>query len=336
MNILNIFTKLLHYFPSEMAHNIALYGLKLLHVTGLLNYFLDYKNKLQTQEDQVVLSSKLVLKNRIGIAAGLDKNGDFIDCLGALGVGFIEIGTVTPRPQDGNPKPRIFRDKEEKALINRLGFNNKGVDYLVERLKKRKTSIIVGTSIGKNFDTPNHRAHEDYLVCLEKVFQYTDYIAINISSPNTANLRELSQKNYLKYFLNEIKLKHDELTSLHGDRPVFIKISPDEDFDNLKEICLSILDTELDGMICTNTSADHKNKNGAGGLSGKPLRQKATEKLSFVKGIAGKDLNLIASGGVMSVSDYQEKINSGADLVQIYTGFIYEGPKLIKDLLNHQ
>ena len=327
---MNLILKIIKNFPPEASHLIALYALKILHKFKLLG-FLTTKPK-----HEKYAHCGLIFSNRLGTAAGLDKNGDFIDCLGALGIGFIEIGTVTPRPQDGNPKPRIFRDKKEKALINRLGFNNKGVDYLVERLKKRKTSIIVCTSIGKNFDTPNHRAHEDYLVCLEKVYQYSDYIAINISSPNTANLRELSKKNYLKFLLNEIKLKHDGLTSLHGYRPKFIKISPDEDLDNLKEICLSILDTVLDGMICTNTSADHKNKNGAGGLSGKPLRQKATEKLSFVRGIAGKDLNLIASGGVMSVSDYQEKINSGADLVQIYTGFIYEGPKLIKDLLNHQ
>ena len=260
MNILSISTKLLHYLPSEMAHHIALNGLKLLHVTGLLNYFLNYKKKLHVDKRQIVLSSKLVLKNRVGIAAGLDKNGDFIDCLGALGIGFIEIGTVTPRPQDGNPKPRIFRDKKEKALINRLGFNNKGVDYLVERLKKRKNFNNCRYKYRKKTLILLTTEHEDYLVCLEKVYQYSDYIAINISSPNTANLRELSKKNYLKFLLNEIKLKHDGLTSLHGYRPIFIKISPDEDLDNLKEICLSILDTELDGMICTNTSADHKTK----------------------------------------------------------------------------
>ena len=335
MNILNFSTKLLHYLPSEMAHHLALYGLKLLHKTGSLKFFLDYEKINEENKVPVELNNLPPLRNKVGVAAGLDKNGDFIDCLADLGIGFIEVGTVTPRPQSGNPKPRIFRDKKEKALLNRLGFNNKGVEYLVKRLQERTTTAIVGTSVGKNFDTPNDRAHEDYIICIDKVYQYSDYIAINISSPNTENLRDLSKKNYLRFLLNKIKLKQDELSLLHGYKPIYIKISPDEDDNNIKEICLSILDTKLDGIICTNTTAIHNNKYGKGGISGEPLRQKSTETLSYVKGIVGTDLHLIASGGVMSVSDYQEKIDSGADLVQIYTGFIYEGPQLIKDILNY-
>ena len=271
---------------------------------------------------------------KVGIAAGLDKNGDYIDCLAALGISFIEVGTVTPKPQNGNPKPRIFRNVKDKSLLNRLGFNNKGVDYLVERLKKRNTSIFVGSSIGKNFDTPNDKASDDYIYCLKRVYEFSDYIAINISSPNTKNLRELSTEENLNFLLNKIKTEHNILSSLHGYKPIFVKISPDETFKNLKSICESILLNNIDGIICSNTTVDHDHENGLGGLSGAPLKNKSNSSLENIKNLVGDKLPIIASGGVMTSADYLEKLDKGANLVQIYTGFIFEGPKLIKDILN--
>ena len=335
MKVLSFFTKLLHFFPEEFSHALALKSLKFLYLVGLLGLLVPKQernnNHIQNIEKENFLNN---FKNKVGFAAGLDKNGDYIDCLGGLGVAFIEIGTVTPKPQKGNPRPRLFRNKKDQSLLNRLGFNNKGVDHLVKRLKNRKSKVIVGTSIGKNFDTPNEKAFEDYLFCLEKVYEHTDYIAVNISSPNTENLRELGNKEYLGNLLSKIKSKQEDLSSLHGYKPVFIKISPDEQLENLREICNSVLIYKLDGIICSNTTAEHDDKNGNGGLSGQPLKNKATERLKFVKSIIKDELPIMASGGVMSVSDYKEKIDAGADLVQIYTGFIFEGPELVSELVN--
>ena len=272
--------------------------------------------------------------NLVGIAAGLDKNGEYIDCLASLGLGFIEVGTVTPKPQKGNPKPRIFRNKKEKSLLNRLGFNNKGVDYLVERLKNKKSKIIIGSSIGKNFDTPNSKAHEDYIHCLEKVYEFSDYIAVNISSPNTKDLRNLSGKDFFDYLLKELKDSHNKLSYRFGYKPIFIKISPDESQENLKLICKSIISNQMDGVICGNTTVKHDKKNGYGGLSGAPLKELSNKNLISVRNEVGKNFPIIASGGVMSSRDYEEKIKLGANLVQVYTGFIFEGPKLIQDIIN--
>ena len=276
------------------------------------------------------------LRSRLGIAAGLDKDGEYIDCLAALGVGFIEVGTVTPRPQPGNDKPRIFRNIKDKSILNRLGFNNKGVDALVARLKKKKSDIPVGVSIGKNFDTPLEKAQDDYLICMEKVYRYSDYLAINISSPNTKNLRDLSSQDYLNNLLGELKKLQKKLSKKHGYRPLYLKISPDETIDAIENICNSILDNNLDGIICSNTTIQHNDKNGKGGISGLPLFKKSTECLKKVKEIVGEEIPIIASGGVMSAQDFQEKLSSGADLVQIYTGFIFEGPELVQNILNHE
>lgn len=334
MILLTIFTKILHFFPGELSHHIALRGLKTIHTLGLLNLFLD-KTALESNksESKSLLNIK-GLSNKLGIAAGLDKNAEYIDCLSALGIGFIEVGTVTPKPQPGNPKPRIFRNRKERYLINRLGFNNKGVDHLVKNLRKKKSSIAIGVSIGKNFDTPNDCASEDYLVCLEKVYDIADYIAINISSPNTKNLRDLTNKEYLDSLLKELKLMQENLAIQSGYKPLFIKISPDEELIKLAEICEVILRNKIDGIICCNTTIRHKDKNGTGGLSGAPLKDQANEKLVFIRKKVGKDFPIIASGGVMSELDYYERIKAGASLVQIYTGFIFEGPKLINDILN--
>tara|TARA_E500000331_G_scaffold15713_1_gene13823 strand:- start:642 stop:1640 length:999 start_codon:yes stop_codon:yes gene_type:complete len=328
MNLITLVTKLLHYLPGEISHNIALKGLKILYSLGFLRLLnIKSNNNNFSQRDIRKLSSK------VGIAAGLDKNGEYIDCLAALGIDFIEVGTVTPKPQRGNPKPRIFRDRIQKSLTNRLGFNNKGVDYLLKKLKSKKSKIIVGTSIGKNFDTPNEKAFEDYVLCLEKVYEFSDYIAINISSPNTKDLRELSSNEFLDLLLQNIKTKQVSLTDLYGYKPILIKISPDESLYDLKIICNSVLKNKLDGIVCSNTTIEHDNKDGPGGLSGAPLRDKATSNLIYINNLIGDKLTLIASGGVMSSEDYQEKIDAGADLVQLYTGFIYEGPKLIQDIV---
>jgi dihydroorotate dehydrogenase len=309
--------------------------LKILHSTGILKLIVREQkgtvNVNNVSRDQVFLAK---FKNKLGFAAGLDKNGDYIDCLAALGVGFIEVGTVTPNPQSGNKKPRLFRNKKEESLLNRLGFNNKGVDHLVKRLKTNKSDVVIGSSIGKNFDTPNDKAFEDYLICLEKVYEFTDYVAVNISSPNTENLRELSNSEYFNDLLSKIKLKQESLSNLFGYKPIFIKVSPDEQSESLKEICNSVLFHKLDGIICSNTSIDHNDANGKGGLSGAPLKKLASDKLSFIKSIVKNEIPLIASGGVMTVNDFEEKINCGADLVQVYTGFIFKGPKLIQDLVN--
>ena len=330
MYLLSIFTNLLHFLPGELAHHIALNSLKALHFFGLTRVL------VKTRDIKTELNEKDIRKlhSKVGIAAGLDKNGDYIDCLAALGISFIEVGTVTPRPQRGNPKPRVFRNLKEKSLLNRLGFNNKGVDNLAHNLKRKKTNIIVGSSIGKNFDTPNEKAYEDYVYCLDKIYKYSDYIAVNISSPNTQKLRDLSKAEHLDDLLKIIKSKQQELTSEYGYRPIFIKISPDESSVSLKDICNSILINNLDGIICSNTTINHSHPNGMGGLSGRPLKKRATDMLIQVRNLIGDKLPIIASGGVMSAEDYLEKINAGANLVQIYTGFIFEGPKLIDDIVN--
>ena len=330
MRIITFFTKVLHYLPGEISHHIALKGLKIIYSFGILKFFNLENGSLSLEKDRDITK----MCNKIGIAAGLDKNGDYIDCLAALGVSFIEVGTVTPRPQKGNPKPRIFRNLKDKSLLNRLGFNNKGVDYLVKKLKKRKTSILVGASIGKNFDTSNSKASDDYIYCLKRVYEFSDYVAINISSPNTENLRKLSTEENLNSLLQKIKTEHNLLSTLHGYKPIFLKISPDESLTNLKTICESILSNKIDGIICSNTTIDHDNENGSGGLSGAPLKNKSNAALEKIKHIVGDRLPIIASGGVMTPNDYLEKLDKGANLVQIYTGFIFEGPKLIKDILN--
>ena len=216
-----------------------------------------------------------------------------------------------------------------------MGFNNKGVDHLVNILKKRKSDIPVGVSIGKNFDTTNHLALKDYLYCLDIVFELSNYIAINISSPNTQDLRKLEVKEELESLLKPLKSRQLELTKEHGYKPLFLKISPDNDEKGLKDICGTLLKLSIDGLICTNTTINHKHISGSGGLSGKPLMESSTETLKKARKFLGNEFPIIASGGVMSKEDYQNKIDAGADLVQIYTGFIYEGPKLIDDILNH-
>ena len=289
------------------------------------------KNKGDFKE-KIIINFKV--PNNLGLAAGLDKNGDYIDCLSALGFGFLELGTVTPKPQNGNPKPRLFRVKSSKALVNKMGFNNKGVDHLVSNLKKSKTKTPIGISIGKNFDTPNELAHEDYIFCLDRIYEFADYFAVNISSPNTKGLRDLETEQELGSLLAIIKKRQLYLADNYGYKPIFLKISPDNNEESLKRICGAIKSNSIDGLICSNTTTDHNYFSGSGGLSGKPLMELSTKALSLSRKFLGESFPIIASGGVMSAEDYYEKIESGADLVQIYTGFIYHGPQLIDDILN--
>ena len=290
--------------------------------------------RVTQNNDTKIIFKGISFKNKLGLAAGLDKNGDYIDSLASLGFGFLELGTVTPRPQQGNIKPRLFRISSQEALVNSLGFNNKGVDYLVERVSVRKSSIPLGISIGKNFDTPLKKAKDDYLICLEKVFPYASYVAINISSPNTEGLRDLFNKEYFSDLISSLKLKQIELSKTYMYVPLFLKISPNIDNNFLKQLVEVILEENIDGIICTNTSNIHNHPSGKGGISGKPLLELSTEILVTLRSLVGKDFPIIASGGVMDLADFQRKLDSGADLVQIYTGLIYKGPALIDRIIN--
>lgn len=322
-----LITKLLGFFPPETSHNLALSSLKTLDLMGFR--LINNKNKDKTSK-----LMGLSFANKLGIAGGLDKSGDYIKALDNLGCGFVELGTVTPRPQYGNKKPRLFRDRKNLSLLNRMGFNNKGVEYLVSKIKSTQTNCVLGISIGKNFDTPHHKAIDDYLFCLEKAYSVANFITINISSPNTTDLRKLQSEEELPSFLSCLKDKQDSLSKKFGYKPLLVKISPDEDKENLKVISKILLSLEIDGLIATNSTINHQSEKGKGGISGKLLFKRATKVLKNMREFLGEDYPIIASGGVTDLETYKEKINSGADLVQIYTGLIYKGPDLIEQILN--
>ena len=279
-------------------------------------------------------------KNPVGLAAGLDKDAKLIDELACLGFGFIEIGTLTPKPQLGNDKPRLFRLPEDQALINRMGFNNQGVLAAVERLKKRKSKVIIGGNIGKNKITSNENAVDDYNYCFEALYPYVDYFVVNVSSPNTPGLRELQEKEPLKNLMLHVK----ELSSQkEKPKPVLLKIAPDLTPSQLDDIVEILISTKTDGVIATNTTisrdglitaAETISKIGNGGLSGKPVSKRSTEVISYLRSKLGKNYPIIGVGGIMSPEDAIEKIKAGADLVQVYTGFIYEGPAFAKKICN--
>jgi dihydroorotate dehydrogenase len=278
----------------------------------------------------------LQFKNPVGLAAGFDKDARLVDELAAFGFGFIEIGTLTPRPQPGNDKPRLFRLPQDQALINRMGFNNEGVDAAAARLKKRKSRVIIGGNIGKNKATPNDQALQDYALCFEALYPHVDYFVLNVSSPNTPGLRELQDKEPLRKLLEHvISLSRKK----EKYKPVLLKIAPDLTDVQLDDVVAILLETKADGVIATNTTInrdglvtakDQIAAIGNGGLSGKPLRQRATDVVRYLRLKTGSDFPIIAAGGIMSAEDALEKLDAGADLVQIYTGFIYEGPILIK------
>jgi len=279
-------------------------------------------------------------KNRVGLAAGFDKDARLIDEMACLGFGFIEIGTLTPKPQPGNEKPRLFRLPKDQALINRMGFNNEGVLAAVERLKKRTSSVIVGGNIGKNKSTPNETALEDYAYCFEALYQYVDYFVVNVSSPNTPGLRELQEKEPLRKLLSYVK----ELSlSKPKLKPVLLKIAPDLTQEQLDDVVEILKATHTDGVIATNTTISREglttgkdvlDQVGNGGLSGKPLAARATEVIRYLRSKLGPDYPIIGVGGILTTDDALEKLKAGADLIQLYTGFIYEGPGIIRKINN--
>ncbi|MBS1486481.1 MAG: quinone-dependent dihydroorotate dehydrogenase [Bacteroidetes bacterium] len=278
-------------------------------------------------------------KNPVGLAAGFDKDAKLIDELDCLGFGFIEIGTLTPRPQPGNEKPRLFRLPKDRALINRMGFNNEGVLAAAERLKRRKSSIVVGGNIGKNKITPNEKAVDDYNDCFEVLYPYVDYFVVNVSSPNTPGLRELQEKEPLKKLMAHVKQRSNKKEK---PKPVLLKIAPDLTTSQLDDIVEILIETKTDGVIATNTTisrdglaTDAKTISaiGNGGLSGQPLTKKSTEVISYLRSKLGKNYPIIGVGGIMTAADAADKLKAGADLVQVYTGFIYEGPGLAKKIL---
>jgi dihydroorotate dehydrogenase len=276
----------------------------------------------------------------VGVAPGLDKNGDYFEALGGLGFGFVEIGTVTPRPQPGNPKPRVFRLTDAQAMINRLGFNNKGVDHLVRRVKNHQFKGILGINIGKNFDTPIENAADDYLHCLEKVYPYADYITVNISSPNTKNLRDLQGEDELDGLLASISDRRSELADEHGRCvPLAVKVAPDLEDDALKVVAEVVARHRMDAVIATNTTITRDGVEGlkhakeTGGLSGAPLKPKSDKVLAAFRALLPEEIALIGVGGITRGQDAVDKLDLGADLVQFYTGMVYRGPELVNECL---
>lgn len=278
----------------------------------------------------------LKFPNRVGLAAGLDKNGECIEAWARLGFGFIEVGTVTPRPQPGNPKPRMFRLPRQQALINRLGFNNKGVDYLIQQVAYADYAGVLGINIGKNFDTPIERAAEDYLICLRKVYPVASYVTVNISSPNTKNLRDLQDEKQLNDLLKQLKQARTQLAQQHGKQvPLLVKIAPDVAEEQIAHIARAAREYGLDGLIATNTTITRPGleqealSQQAGGLSGAPLKPLAEATLKKLRKEIGPDFTLVGVGGIMSGADAKARLSAGANLIQIYTGFIYGGPGLV-------
>ena len=323
---------LLFKFDAEFSHDLTLKALSLSNKIGLLS-FLNSPNpcKLRT-----VMG--IPFQNPVGLAAGLDKNANHIDALGKLGFGFIEVGTITPRPQLGNPKPRLFRLPEVQGIINRFGFNNVGLEAAVENIRLSKYKGVLGINIGKNFDTPIERAGEDYLLCMKKVYQYANYIAVNISSPNTKNLRDLQETKALNILLAQLKDEQTRLADYYGRYvPIALKISPDLTNKHLDAISKSIIKNRIDGVIATNTTisrelvSDLFNGKEAGGMSGKPLFKLSNSIIRELHARLQGEVPIIGVGGIFSGEDALEKINAGAELVQIYSGLVYQGRKLVLD-----
>jgi dihydroorotate dehydrogenase len=333
MNYYQLVKPLLFQCDAEFAHDIALKTLKFANKIGLLNL---YSSPPIGTPRQVM---GITFPNAVGLAAGLDKNGAVIDGLSELGFGFLEIGTVTPRAQPGNAKPRLFRVTEAQGIINRFGFNNLGLDHLIENVKSAKYRGVLGINIGKNFDTPNEKAVDDYLICMQKVYAHSSYITVNISSPNTKNLRDLQEKTALSNLLACLKLEQQKLADKHGKYvPITLKIAPDLDENQVIEIANLLMQHKIDGVIATNTTLARepvkgmKNGTEAGGLSGAPVRNLSTLVIQQLSKQLQGALPIIGVGGILSGADAVEKIAAGASLVQVYSGLIYQGPALVRDI----
>jgi dihydroorotate dehydrogenase len=332
-----IIKPLLFLLSAESAHQVVFSLLKIAFVIPGIKSMV----KAFYCEQHPSLVKKLMglkFKNPIGLAAGFDKDAKLFDELDAFGFGFIEIGTVTPEAQNGNPKPRLFRLPVDEALINRMGFNNEGAKAAAERLKKRKSDVIMGGNIGKNKITPNEDAVNDYIKCFNALFDVVDYFAVNVSSPNTPNLRELQDKKPLTEILESLQKIN---LQKKNPKPILLKIAPDLSTAQLDEIIEIVRQTKIQGIIATNTSITRENlktskneieKAGAGGLSGLPIKDRSTEVIRYISQKSNKEFVIIGVGGIHSANDAIEKLNAGADLIQLYTGFIYEGPSLVKKI----
>ena len=320
----------------ELAHGLGMNGIEFLNRAGIACLLAK-----PVAANPVELMG-LTFPNPVGLAAGLDKNGEHIDALASLGFGFIEIGTVTPRPQPGNPKPRMFRITEKQAIINRMGFNNHGVDQLLTNVAKSKFAQaggILGINIGKNFDTPIEKAVDDYLICLDRVYNAASYVAINISSPNTKNLRELQKDDALDALLGQLKAEQTRLADKHGKYvPLVLKIAPDLEDEQIQSIADLLRQHRMDGVIATNTTLSRAeveglpNANEAGGLSGAPVFERSTAVLKKLSGHLKGEVPIIGVGGIMQGAEAVAKLDAGASLVQLYSGFIYRGPDLVGDV----
>ncbi|PIF00269.1 MAG: dihydroorotate dehydrogenase (quinone) [Maribacter sp.] len=330
---------ILFLIDPEKVHHITF---SILRFLGKLGFTRLYKSVF-VLEDKALGKEVfgLKFKNPVGLAAGFDKDADLFNELSDFGFGFVEIGTLTPKPQSGNPKKRIFRLRADKALINRMGFNNKGVFDAVERLKK-KHNVIVGGNIGKNKVTPNAEAIKDYLICFDALFPHVDYFVVNVSSPNTPGLRELQDREPLTALLRELKKENTKIAATDpnlSEKPILLKIAPDLSDAQLLDIIKIVKDTKIDGVIATNTTIARKGLRSSiflveekGGLSGRPVKGRSTEVIRFLAEKSNKAFPIIGVGGIHSAEDAIEKLEAGADLVQLYTGFIYEGPSLIKKI----
>ena len=324
----SIVRPLLFKFDPEGVHHFSFRSIKLLSKLGLTRLA---KSSFQVEDkalEREVFGLKF--KNPVGLAAGFDKDAKLYQELSDFGFGFVEIGTLTPKPQPGNPKKRLFRLKEDQAIINRMGFNNGGVEAAVARLKKNK-NVLIGGNIGKNKVTPNEEAFNDYKICFEALYDYVDYFVVNVSSPNTPNLRALQDKEPLTKLLAGLQ----ELNKLKGGKPILLKIAPDLTDEQLLDIIDIVKTTQIAGVIATNTTISREglkseNKEETGGLSGKPLKDRSTEVIRFLSVKSNKAFPIIGVGGIHSAADALEKLEAGASLIQLYTGFIYEGPELIK------
>ena len=335
-----IISPFLFLFDPEKIHTFTFFLIKVFFKIPILGFIIESFYKVESPK----LTRKLfglTFENPVGIAAGFDKNATHISEFEKFGFGFIEIGTVTPKPQDGNPKKRLFRLKEDTAIINRMGFNNDGVTKIKNRLKKNY-NVLIGGNIGKNKVTPNSQAKNDYIICFKELYNYVDYFVVNVSSPNTPGLRELQSKEFLNdLFIDLNKLRSKEIIK----KPILIKISPDLSKEKILEI-LEVIDTNnIDGIIATNTTIDYpnlksKNKNETGGLSGAPLYDKSNKVISFISKKTNGKLPIIGVGGISTPEQAVKKIEAGAHLIQLYTGIIYEGPgivrKINKKLLNQE
>ena len=327
---------LLFLMNAEQAHHFTFKILKVLfQIPGVKAITSLFFGSLKGREKQVM---GLHFKNPVGLAAGFDKDAKLYNELSAFGFGFIEVGTLTPKPQDGNPKPRLFRIVEDEAVINRMGFNNGGLDAAALRLAKKKTDIIIGGNIGKNKVTPNDVATSDYIKGVEALHDVVDYFVVNVSSPNTPNLRELQEKEPLKALLKEVKAKNEDL----GSKPLMLKIAPDLTNGQLDDIVGIVNELKLSGIVATNTTISRAGLKasqekvaamGAGGLSGKILRERSTEVVRYLRNKLSADIAIVAVGGIFTGKDAKEKLDAGADLVQVWTGFLYEGPAMVRRML---